>query len=184
MATTIKSSETWTEIRKASEAGCNDNQLSEEHGVSRCSIRKKRQREQWMTPSRLKAEAEAQRVRTSMLQRNRLSPTERAGLPSPPVMPAEESIAARMNAGAEEVGAKLMEVILAKVRTLHRDPDSIADPKNLGDLSIMVNTTRKIAGLDKPDNQVAVALNFGAFWEAPGGAQQERPRVLSAIELT
>ena len=116
-----------------------------------------------------------------MLKRNGLSEAEKSGEVAVVRPTAEESIATKMANSAEEIGTKLMEVLLKKARFVAENPESIDDLESVSDIGTVVNISRKIAGLDKQESTANIALNFGAFWQSPSSVEQERPRVLEAL---
>lgn len=178
------SKEDWKEIQRASEAGCEDQQLSEDFGISKLAIRQRRFREGWLTPNKIRAEVAAQKARAEALKLGNKAVVENDDEESGVTrVTAEQSIASKMLNSAELIGSQIMGVLVRKAKLVAENPGLIDDPETVADLGTIVNVSRKIAGLDKPDVNANVALNFGAFWEAPvvDGSkvvEAERPRVL------
>ena len=179
MPAMLLSKEEWNEVRKASEAGVDDSQLSKDYGVSKNLIKQKRFQQKWMTPLRVKAEAQLQRERKSIMARASVG-GDKAVVDGKTltVLTAEESVAAKMVKDGEVAGLHAMKILLGKLAFAAANPSSIDDLESVGDVSIAAKTARSIAGLDKPDVAANIALNFGAFWESPSGAEVEKPRVL------
>ena len=167
----LLSKEEWNEVRKASEAGVDDSQLSKDYGITQTSIRMRKMREKWLTPRRLAEEVAVAKVRKEMKRHTNSVVTS-------VTRPAELSISDKMLSSAEAIGTQIMAVLARKAAFVAQNPDTIDDPESVSDLGTIVNVSRKIAGLDKPDVAANIALNFGAFWESPSGVEVEKPRVL------
>lgn len=170
MPAMLLSKEDWKEVRRASEAGVDDPQLSKDYGVSQGAIRVRKMREKWLTPRKLAEQVAIAKVKQEM--RNHTNAVVTAV-----TKPAEESISERMLNSAELIGSQIMSVLERKAALVYKNPGIIDDPETVGDLGTMVNVSRKIAGLDKPEANASVALNFGAFWQAPDSSPQstEKP---------
>lgn len=147
-----------------------------------------------MTPNKIKAEAVAQRARSEALKlgNQAVSETHGNGIANTGSngsengggvtrVTAEQSIASKMLNSAELIGSQIMAVIAKKAEHVFKNPSSIDDPETVADLGTMVNVSRKIAGLDKPELSANLSLSFGAFWTPPvseNGPDVERPRVV------
>ena len=159
----IASPETWREIRKASEAGVPDGQLSEDYGVSKGAIKVRRLREQWATQTRINAEVEAQKARGLALARG--IPKNAEGVTH---VTAEASIAQKLLADGELAGLHAMAILLKKLTFSAENPETIADLETVSDVSTAVKTARSIAGLDKSDVTVNVPV---MFWNGQDASQ-------------
>ena len=179
MPAMLISKEEWKEIQKASEAGVPDSQLSEQFGISKASIKMRRMREGWLTPARLKAEVAAQSARKLALSQGvSLREKEESKTGVVTRVTAEESIASKLLKMGETGTLALAEVALRKALFVRDNPETIDDLETIGDMSTALKLLRTAAGLDRQENSVAVALNFGAFWQSPSSAEVERPRVV------
>lgn len=146
----------WAEIRAASEAGVDDVTLSKDFGISREAIRKYRSRDNkkgdpWITPKHLQTAAMVEKLKLKMKNSNHTT--------LEPTMTAEESLAQRLLRDGESASSHAMKVLLKKLTAAALDPDSIADLEDVGDVSTAVKAARSIAGLDKPDTQVAISVS-------------------------
>ena len=172
MPAMLISKEEWNTIKLASEAGVDDQQLSEDYGVSKASIRKRRQLDKWLTPRKIEEEKAVAKAKALARQ----SPSNISQVSQKPS--AEESIASKLLKMGETGTLALAEVALQKALFVRDNPETIDDLETIGDMSTALKLLRTAAGMDKQESNVAVALNFGAFWESPGSTEVERPRVL------
>ncbi len=175
----------WNEIRMASEAGASDGQLSQDFGVSRDSIRMKRMREDWLTPAKVQAEIAAQRERELVLKRGnpvamreaKLEEEKKNGVTH---VTGTDSVASQMLKDAEKCSALAMKLFLGKLKSAADSPESIDGLSSVQDVAVAVKGARQIAGLDKP--QLAVGVNFGAFWDGPESADEKPVVVVQSTE--
>lgn len=161
--------EGWFEIQRASEAGVDDDQLSQDYGVSKGAIRIRRMREGWLTPRKMAEEVAIQKAKAEV--RNL---SNKAAVTGVTTTPAEESIARKMLRDGETAGIHAMSVLLKKLAFAAENPETISDLETVGDISVAVKAARGIAGLDK-QGQGQVVLNFGAFWNAEKTGPDDRP---------
>lgn len=155
----------WAEVKKASEAGVDDAQLSQDFGISKGAIRIRRMRENWSTG---KSRAEAVAVARVKSQFKGMPAT---GLVTGVTKPnAEESIAAKMAAQAEEIGLHAMAIIARKMKLAAENPETIDDFESIGDVATGAKTARSIAGLDKTEGG-GIHINLGSFF---GTSREER----------
>lgn len=161
------SPEQWEEVKKASEAGVEDSQLSEDFGITKASIRKRRQLDAWMTPRKLeeqKAVAKAKAVARQL-------PNDVSQLSQTPS--GEASIASKLLRDGEFASIAAMSILLKKLTQASENPDSVADLATVGDVSVAAKTARNIAGLDKPET--AVQINLASVWGEPGAGKSPGP---------
>ena len=184
----------WNEIRKASELGMTDKEISEEYGVLQESIRKRRfdskkKGQPWLTGKELKMraaiehakrEAEA-KVRESM----RLSTPDgasrsvdglaidaKSGELSLDTKPAEVALAEKLLRGGELVSDMAMDIILQKLGYARANPESIAKLESIQDVAAALGAGRKAAGMDKA--QAPITLAFASYAPVKGASQFEK----------
>lgn len=162
----------WAEVRKASEAGVDDDSLAKDFGVSKGAIRIRRMREKWSTE---KSRAEAAAVAKTKAQFKTMGS---AAVTSVTATTAEESIAAKMASMAEDIGLKAMEIIQRKMKFAAENPGSIDDFETIGDIATGAKTARSIAGLDKHEGG-GIQINLGSFF----GTAREDEREAQAVVL-
>lgn len=163
----------WREVRKASEAGCDDDQLSQDYGISRGAIRIRRMREKWLTGKVLAEAVAVAKVKSEI----RSMPNGHA-VTAVTAPKAEDSIAARLASDAEAVSVHAMKIILHKMKIAAEQPETIDDFEKIGDISIAAKTARSIAGLDKQEGG-GININLGSFF----GTSRENEREVHAHVL-
>lgn len=153
MPAAVLTPEAWAEVRRASEAGVDDETLSASYGVSREAIRKARQRGKWMTPERLLAQAEQQRlaerhkhIATGSVSRMSQSPIQAMEIAGKSLAEMGESHPLRL---ARYLSDKIQRAVEA---------DALPEVENWKNLATADGMLRKALGLDRPQQNIQVNL--------------------------
>lgn len=166
MPASLLTTDQWQEVKRASEQGVDDETLSQEYGVSRESIRKRRSLEGWMSPERLHQAAEAERVRKANVATGSISRISQEGLKPRDSIGIVGKSLAEMGEKATLRRANFLEGILERVET----GSTLPDPRNWKEYSSAVTLQRRELNLDKPQTNVQVFT----LWDREGYAQSSR----------
>jgi hypothetical protein len=153
MPSALLSPELWKEVQAASEAGVDDFTLSEDYGVTRESIRKRRQLDKWITPAKVKELAEIERVKSSFKQVTNTTISRDSQAP-----PAEEVVGRNLNEVLDRLVEKMVPALSSQVeRAMTPEKVSSFEPQNPKELGQVIGTLWKISGRDKP--QLSIQTN-------------------------
>ncbi len=139
--------EGWNEVRKAYEIGVDPSALSQEYGVTLEAIRKRKQREGWLTLQSIENQAQAMREKREQTQ----------GL-SRNVPKAEEVAGKSLVERGERHAIRVFEAASA---ALERSLPTLPDPDNWKTAAIADQMARRAAGMDK---QASVTVNVGGLF--------------------
>ena len=140
----------WNEVKQASEAGVSDAKLVETYPITAAAIRKRRSREQWQTPANAEQAVQLAKVKGQHKVTNNATVTS--------VTSAPQTVAQTLVANAETGSVKASELILALLSKA--DPARLAALQDVRDVATAGVTLRTLAGLDKPQVNVAVGASF------------------------
>jgi hypothetical protein len=171
MPAAVLTPEAWAEVRRASEAGADDESLSRRYGIKQTAIRKRRSTETWMTPERVHAEAvkakledSHKRVATGTISRISQEPT----------------------TATEVIGSSIAEMqevypLVASRYALQKLQESVTKdllpaPDSWKTFAAADQILRRNLGLDKPTAEVNLSL-----WTAQT-PQPERDVTPSSVE--
>lgn len=154
----------WAEVRKASEAGMPDSELSKEYGVAKTAIRKRRQREAWLTPNRIAQEREIQKIK----EQHRTTTSATRSHVSPGLSLVGKSLADY----AESHPLRMVALIDSRIQEAVKN-QSIPQIESWKSLATADQMMRRNLGLDKPEASVNVSV-WGGTVET-GGEREVGP---------
>lgn len=163
MPTAKLTKEQWTEIRRASEAGITDDNLSETYSVTKAAIRKRRERENWLSIHRVK---EIQ----NQLAKSKEQYEAENGVSHPVITTprAVELVAETLGDSYDKMAARVVPALADNViKALESTPHRFI-PQNLKELGMAANVVSKLSGKDRP--QVAIAISP---WGAVNAQERE-----------
>ncbi len=155
----------WLEIQKASESGTDDEALSQDYGVSKASIRKRRQLDRWLTPRKIAEEVAIAKAKAVVRQ----SPSNISQVSQKPS--AEETVAATITRLCDRNQLRAANAVDAAMRGM-----GALEIETVAELATGVKLLRLMDGRDKEGTSVAV--QFGAFWQGPENGPEEKPVVV------
>jgi hypothetical protein len=155
MPAAVLTPEAWAEVRRASEAGVDDETLSAQYNVKRDAIRKRRSVEKWITPARIAEAAETERIKAKYKVTN-------------------SRTISQVSQGLDVAGMSMEDMgregvllatrgLLPIIRETFDPETSILGPaRNIKEASTLIGAFMKASGLDKPQTAVQVNLGFSS----------------------
>lgn len=156
----------WTEVQRASEAGVDDETLSQTYGIAKASIRQRRKRGNWLTPRKLMEQAEIEKVKSrcrtmgSGLSRVSHGPS------------ALELTAQNLAQRAESYSLNVFNKVSALAE---KGLDSLPVPDSWKSFQIADTVARRAAGLDKAQQDVTVNLAMFQHEAGPAWTAESEP---------
>lgn len=148
----------WLDIRRASEMGVDDVTLSQEYGVTRAAIRKRREREGWITAQKLEDQVEAMRAKRS---ENTIASQVVTG--GGKIAPKALEVAAKSLAErGDAYGLRVFDYASSAVQKA-MDQGLLPTPDNWKTVAIADQMARRAAGLDKTSASANVSVNLAMF---------------------
>ena len=152
----------WNEIRDASEAGIDDDELVEIYPMlTKGAIKMRRSREKWLTPRRVAADVAAEKARRSALLSPEPQKVEIA------TKSASEMVASKIVEILDRNNLRVAEMADKAIRDSMDRPPSI---ETAADLMTYLKALRLAGGVEN-ENKKGVTINLGAFLTAPANAR-------------
>jgi hypothetical protein len=159
----------WTEIRRCSEQGMGDVEISERFNVTRSTIRQRRHREKWITPAVVEREKIVAESSRKMKFINNETVTNGTGMSGLQVV--ASSLVQRSQDYSLRVFDATSQAVLSAIKA------GLPIPENWKTLAIADQMARRAAGLDRPD-QAQVSVNLAMFTgEGEGWTVSEEPSI-------
>lgn len=186
--------EQWRQIRTASEQGILDKDLSDIYGVSRESIRQRRKRENWLTPSKVALQTELVQAEQAIRARHAVNAGKASdALASRPAAQASDSgHAITVVTGAPSAARTIAEKLLAIAENNSLRVATLADSalaespapeiRSWQDVSTAYKLIRTAAGLDRADQGAQVNVSLAMFAPYQGSERETQGHAWSVHE--
>lgn len=166
----------WHEVRLASEAGMDDDELAQTFNVTKNAIQQRKHREKWLTPRKLKEMAMVQEAKDKAKGLTN-SVAVRAVSEEGTALATLSSKLAKMK---EEAPVYIAEKVLDLIKT-SLEGNLIPAPKSAKDLSTLTGVFGNMVGINKGGGMVIQV--GGAAWGASQAPEKPKIVVLEAQEV-